>query len=43
MVNDCPLQMEPLFTQITGSVFTVTFEMAEMADTQPAVEVPLTE
>ena len=43
MVKDCPLQIEPLFTEITGMAYTVTLAIAGAADTHPAVLVPVTE
>ena len=42
MVNELPEQIEPLFTLITGVVFTVTELTAVFELTQPAVLVPVT-
>ena len=41
IVNVLPEQIVPLFTVIVGVVFTVTFDVAEEADTQPTVLVPV--
>lgn len=42
MVNTLPLQMLPLFTEITGDGATVTVEVAVFIDKQPSELVPIT-
>jgi hypothetical protein len=43
IVNEFPVQMDPLLTEITGFGLTVTFDIATEGLTHPAVLVPITE
>ena len=43
IVNDCPAQIIPLFTEIEGKGLTETLLIAGEAETQPNELVPVTE
>jgi hypothetical protein len=43
MLNEAPLQIDPLLTATTGKAFTVTVETAVFEETHPAALTPVTE